>query len=200
MKYSSHTLEQLIQAFSRLPGIGEKSAQRIALYLLQEAKEEGETLAKAILDLKQKVGTCSICFNLTEEDPCILCRDTQRDHGTLCVVEEPKDLLAIERTGGYRGLYHVLGGVLSPLDGVGIEDLHIKELLARVESGGIDEVILATNPTVEGEMTAAQLNDLLKSKGVRVSRIARGIPFGGALEFNDAVTVAKAIEGRVDVS
>ena len=200
MKYASQTLEQLIQAFSRLPGIGEKSAQRIALHLLQEGKEEGETLAKAIMDLKQKVGTCSMCFNLTEEDPCALCRDTQRDHRTLCVVEEPKDLLAIERTGGYRGLYHVLGGVLSPLDGVGIEDLHIKELLARVESGGVDEVILATNPTVEGEMTAAQLNDLLKSKGVRVSRIARGVPFGGALEFNDAVTVAKAIEGRVDVS
>ncbi len=200
MKYSSQTLERLIQAFSRLPGIGEKSAQRMALYLLQEGREESEALAKAILDLKEKVGTCSMCFNLTEEDPCALCRDTQRDHRTLCVVEESKDLLAIERTGGYRGLYHVLGGVLSPLDGVGIEDLHIKELLTRVESGRVDEVILATNPTVEGEMTAAQLNDLLKHKGIRVSRIARGIPFGGALEFNDAVTVAKAIEGRVDVS
>jgi len=200
VKYSSQTLERLIQAFSRLPGIGEKSAQRMALYLLQEGREESEALAKAILDLKEKVGTCSMCFNLTEEDPCALCRDTQRDHRTLCVVEESKDLLAIERTGGYRGLYHVLGGVLSPLDGVGIEDLHIKELLTRVESGRVDEVILATNPTVEGEMTAAQLNDLLKHKGIRVSRIARGIPFGGALEFNDAVTVAKAIEGRVDVS
>jgi len=189
----------LVKAFSRLPGIGEKSAQRIALYLLRDGCDEGEELAKTILDLKDKVGYCSVCFNLTEDDPCGFCQDPQRDDQTICVVEEPKDLLAIERTGGYRGCYHVLGGVLSPLEGIGVENLRIEELLARLDSN-VKEVILATNPTVEGEMTAAQLAKLLKPTGVKVTRIARGIPFGGALEFNDAVTVAKALEGRVDMS
>lgn len=199
MEYSSQTLERLVKAFSRLPGIGEKSAQRIALYLLRDGCDEGEELAKTILDLKDKVGYCSVCFNLTEDDPCGFCQDPQRDDQTICVVEEPKDLLAIERTGGYRGCYHVLGGVLSPLEGIGVENLRIEELLARLDSN-VKEVILATNPTVEGEMTAAQLAKLLKPTGVKVTRIARGIPFGGALEFNDAVTVAKALEGRVDMS
>ena len=199
MKYSSQILERLIKAFSRLPGIGEKSAQRIALYLLQDGRHEGEDLAKAILDLKSKVGYCSICFNLTEEEICILCRDIQRDSQMICVVEEPKDLLAIERTGGYQGRYHVLGGVLSPLEGIGEEDLRINELLARLD-GSIKEVILATNPTVEGEMTAARLAKLIKPAGVKITRIARGVPFGGSLEFNDAVTVAKALEGRIDVT
>lgn len=199
MEYSSQTLERLVKAFSRLPGIGEKSAQRIALYLLRDGRDEGEELAKTILDLKDKVRYCSVCFNLTEDDPCGFCQDPQRDNQTICVVEEPKDLLAIERTGGYRGCYHVLGGVLSPLEGIGVEDLRIEELLARLDSN-VKEVILATNPTVEGEMTAAQLAKLLKPTGVKVTRIARGVPFGGALEFNDAVTVAKALEGRVDMS
>lgn len=199
MEYSSQTLERLVKAFSRLPGIGEKSAQRIAFYLLRDGRDEGEELAKTILDLKDKVGYCSICFNLTENDPCGFCQDPQRDDQTICVVEEPKDLLAIERTGGFQGRYHVLGGVLSPLEGIGVEDLRIEELLARLGSN-VKEVILATNPTVEGEMTAAQLAKLLKSTGVKITRIARGVPFGGALEFNDAVTVAKALEGRVDMS
>lgn len=198
MRYSSQTLERLIEVFSRLPGIGEKSAQRIALYLLREGREESENLANAIIDLKEKVGTCRVCFNLTEDDLCIFCRDPQRDKHTICVVEEPKDLLAIERTGGYHGLYHVLGGVLSPLEGVGEEDLRIQELMVRIDSE-VKEIILATNPTVEGEMTAAHLVKRLKPKGVRVTRIARGVPFGGALEFNDAITVAKAIEGRVEL-
>ena len=198
MKYASQTLERLVDSFSRLPGIGEKSAQRIALYLLEEGRDDGETLARAIVDLREKVGACSVCFNLTEEDPCAFCRDTQRDHGIICVVEEPKDLLAIEKSGGYRGMYHVLGGVLSPLDGVGEEDLHVKELLQRADAS-VQEIIVATNPTVEGEMTAALLVKRLKPKGVRVTRIARGIPFGGALEFNDAVTVGKAMEGRVEL-
>jgi recombination protein RecR len=189
----------LIKAFSRLPGIGEKSAQRIALYLLREGRDEGEALAKAIMDLENNVRSCSICFNLTEEDPCVFCNDPQRDHLTICVVEEPKDLLAIERTGGYRGLYHVLGGVLSPLDGVGEDDLRVNELFDRIDSS-VKEIIIATNPTVEGEMTAAQLVTRLQAKGVKVTRIARGVPFGGSLEFNDAVTVAKALEGRVDMS
>ncbi len=198
MEYSSQTLERLVDAFSRLPGIGEKSAQRIALHLLRESRDETEALARAILDLKEKVGRCSVCSNLTEEDPCVFCRDPHRDGHTICVVEEPKDLLAIERTGSYRGRYHVLGGVLSPLDGIGEKELHIQALLNRIDSE-VKEVIVATNPTVEGEMTAAHLGKLLKSKGVKVTRIASGVPFGGSLEFNDAVTVAKALEGRVEM-
>ena len=198
MEYSSQTLENLVKAFAKLPGIGEKSAQRIALFLLQEGTNEGEELARAILDLKANVKRCSICFNITDEDPCPICRDPGRDNSTICVVEEPKDLMIIEKTGNYHGLYHVLGGVLSPLDGVGEEDIRVKELLDRINSE-VKEIIIATNPTVEGEMTAAYLLKLLKNKGVKVTRIARGIPFGGALEFNDAVTIAKALEGRVEM-
>ena len=185
-----------MEAFSRLPGIGEKSAQRIALYLLEEGGQAAETLAGAIVALKENVGTCSVCFNLTEEDPCSFCSDNQRDRSIICVVEEPKDILAIERSGGYRGLYHVLGGVLSPLDGIGEGDLHVSDLLERI-TGEVKEIILATNPTVEGEMTAAHLAKILKGRPVRITRIARGIPFGGSLEFNDAVTVGKALEGRI---
>jgi recombination protein RecR len=198
LNYSSKTLEQLIDAFSRLPGIGKKSAQRIALYLLREGQNQAEHLAKAIIELKEKIGTCSICFNLTEEDPCMYCRDPQRDKHVICVVEDPKDLLVIENTGNYRGQYHVLGGVLSPLDGIAEGDLKIKELMVRM-TPEVREVVVATNPTVEGEMTAAYLAQELKSKNVKVTRIARGIPFGGALEFNDTVTVAKAMEGRVEL-
>jgi recombination protein RecR len=198
LEYPSQTLAQLIEAFSRLPGIGEKSAQRIALYLLREGRQEAESLSKAILAIKDKVGWCSICHNLTEDDPCTICRDSRRDAKTICVVEDLKDLLAIERAGGYRGVYHILGGVLSPLDGIGEEDLRIRELLGRINAD-IREVVLATNPTMEGEMTAGRLVKLLKQKGVKVTRIARGIPFGGTLEFNDAVTVAKAMEGRVEI-
>lgn len=198
MKYTSKSLENLVNAFSQLPGIGKKSAQRVALYLLEEGKNEAENLANTILDLHSKVSHCSICFNLTEEDPCLYCRDTQRNEHILCIVEEPKDLMAIESTGGFRGKYHVLGGVLSPLDGIGADQLHIKELMARIDDK-ITEVIIATNPTVEGEMTAAHIIKLLKEKSVKISRIARGIPYGGSLEFNDAVTVAKALEGRMQV-
>jgi recombination protein RecR len=196
VEYPSQTLGELIQAFSRLPGIGEKSAQRIALYLLREGRQEIDALSRAILNLKEKVGRCSICYNLTEADPCAICRDPRRDPRTVCVVEDLKDLLAIERSGSYRGVYHVLGGVLSPLDGVGEGDLRIRELVQRVNPD-IKEIILATNPTMEGEMTAGHLVRVLKPLGVRLTRIARGIPFGGALEFNDAVTVAKAMDGRV---
>jgi len=198
LEYSSKTLEQLVEAFSRLPGIGRKSAQRIALYLLREGQNEADHLAKAIVEMIEKIGNCSICFNLTEEDPCLYCRDDQRDKHVICVVEDPKDLLIIEKTGNYRGQYHILGGVLSPLDGIGAEDLKIKELMARI-TPEVREVIIATNPTVEGEMTAAYLAQELKDKKIKVTRIARGIPFGGALEFNDAVTVAKAMEGRIEL-
>ena len=155
-------------------------------------------MSRAILALKEKVRRCSVCYNLTEEDPCAICRDPRRDHQTICVVEDLKDMLAIERTGTYKGLYHILGGVLSPLDGVGDGDIRIRELLDRIQPD-LKEIILATNATIEGEMTAGHLVRQLKPKGVSVTRIARGIPFGGALEFNDAVTVAKAMDGRSEM-
>ena len=196
--YSSPTLERLVEILSQLPGIGKKSAQRIALHLLRADRTQTEGLARTILELREKVRRCSICFNLTEEDPCTLCQDPKRDGQIICVVEEPKDLLTIERAGGYQGRYHVLGGVLSPLDGIGEGNLRIQELLARIDQG-VKEVILATNPTMEGEMTASHIATLLKSKGIKITRIARGVPFGGDLEFNDVVTVAKAIEGRVEL-
>ena len=196
MEYTSKHLQDVIACFTQLPGIGEKSAQRIALHLLRDGKEDGERLARGILELMSTVRSCSVCFNLTEEDPCRFCRDPKRDRSLLCVVEDLKDFMAIERTGTYRGLYHILGGALSPLEGVGEKELHIQALLDRIRPG-VEEVILATNPTVEGEMTATHLARLLKGRPVKVTRIARGIPFGGALEFNDAVTVAKALEGRL---
>ncbi len=199
MRYASKSLEKLVETFSKLPGVGEKSAQRMALFLMQEGKDFSDQLANAILALKENVGYCSVCFNLTEEDPCVFCQDVKRDKSLICVVEEPKDVLVIEKAGGYRGLYHVLGGCFSPLDGIGEEELHVQELMDRLDSE-VQEVIVATNPTMEGEMTAVHLDKLLKSKGIKVTRIARGIPYGGSLEFNDAVTVAKAIEGRSEIS
>lgn len=199
MEYASESVEKLVEAFSALPGIGKKSAQRVALYLLQEGKDQGRLIIQAITDLNEKVRHCSVCFNLTEQDPCSFCQDPKRDHTIICVVEDPKDLLAIESAGGFHGLYHVLGGVLSPLDGIGEEQLHIQELIDRLGSD-TREIIIATNPTVEGEMTAAHLVKRLQNRGVKLSRIARGIPFGGALDFNDAVTVAKSIEGRIEMT
>ena len=199
MEYSSKTLKALIEAFTSLPGIGEKSAQRIALYLLREGKAQVDVLAQSLLDLQSKVGRCSICFNLTEEDPCDICQDPKRDAHQICVVEEPKDFMALEKAGVYRGKYHILGGVLSPLDGVGESQLTIEPLIERVKNGEISEVILATNPTMEGEMTASHLSKRLKHLNVKVTRIARGVPFGGSLEFNDAITLAKSLEGRAEL-
>lgn len=199
MEYATDTLEELVRVFSRLPGIGEKSAQRIALYFLQEGKQEAENLANAVLALKDRIKPCSQCFNLAEANLCKICQDSKRDHSTICIVEEPKDLMALEKAGGYRGLYHVLGGVLSPLDGVSEGEIRIKELLDRI-TPDIIEVIVATNPTMEGEMTAAHIIQLLKNKPIKVTRIARGIPYGGTLEFNDVVTIAKAIEGRIEMN
>ena len=196
MKYSSKVLERVITSFSALPGIGEKSAQRIALYLLQGDRQKGEVLAQSVLDLYQNIGYCSICFNLTEQKVCEICSNPKRDHSTICVVNEHKDLLAIERTGQYSGIYHVLGGMLSPLDGVEEKDLKIEELIQRINAE-IEEVILAINPTIEGEMTSSRLFTLLEKKKVKVTRIARGIPFGACLEFNDNVTISKALEDRV---
>ena len=191
-------LERLISEFTKLPGIGRKTAQRLTFFLLKEDGERASSLAEAILALKERVKYCSVCFNITEEDPCPICRDPRRDRSTICVVEEPSDLMAIERLGVYKGVYHVLGGVLSPLDGVGPEDLHIRELLERLKEG-VREVILATNPTVEGEATALYLSRLIRPLGIKVSQIARGIPMGGDIELADEMTLARAFEGRREV-
>ncbi|HHM23853.1 MAG TPA: recombination protein RecR [Bacteroidetes bacterium] len=198
MFYSSQSLEKLIGELSKLPGVGRKSAQRMAFFLLKQPKEEVEQLAQAILEVKEKTRSCSVCFNLTEEDPCPICRDPARDHRTICVVEEPHDVLAIEKLGQFRGVYHVLGGVLSPLDNIGPDDLHIRELLERCKQD-VDEVIIATNPSIEGEATAIYLSKLLKPLGIKITRIARGIPAGSDLEFVDEVTLLRAFEGRSDL-
>ncbi len=193
--YTSESLEKLIGEFSKLPGIGRKTAQRLAFYLLKQPKEEVQALAQALVDVKEKTKLCSVCFNITETDPCPICSSPQRDHSTICVVEEPNDVLAIEKTGMYHGVYHVLGGALSPLDGVGPENLKIKELLGRM-TDEVQEVILATNPNVEGEATALYIQKLLKPLGKRVTRLARGIPTGSDLEFVDELTLSRALEGR----
>lgn len=198
MSLSSRFLENLIDEFARLPSIGRKTAQRLALHVLKAPREEAARLAEAILLVKDRVGFCSLCGNYAEQDPCPLCADPRRDHSLVCVVEQPVDVLAIERTASYRGVYHVLRGVLSPLDGVGPDDLRVRELLARL-NGEPREVILATNPTVNGEATAMYLQKLLAPLGVRTTRIARGVPVGSDLEYSDVVTLARALEGRKDM-
>ena len=196
MLYTSETLQQLIEEFSQLPGIGRKSAQRIALYLLKRPREEVVRMAQALVSVKDRIRYCSICWNITEADPCSICASPKRERSAICVVEEPNDVIALEKTNEFHGLYHVLGGALSPLDGIGPEDLKIRELLARM-SVEVTEVILAMNPNVEGEATTIYLTRLLKPLGARVSRIARGIPVGGDLEFADEATLTRALEGRV---
>ncbi|MBD3376905.1 recombination protein RecR [candidate division KSB1 bacterium] len=195
MKYSSQTVERAISELSKLPGIGRKSAQRAVFYLLRQTNEQVQALSSSLQDLKLKVIHCSICFNITENDPCSLCSSEKRDRSIICVVEEANDILAFERTGGYRGLYHVLGGVLSPLDGIGPDELHIKELLQRLNED-VREVIVATNPSTEGEATAIYLAKMIKPMNIAITRIARGIPVGADLEFADEVTLTRAIEGR----
>lgn len=195
MLYTSESVERLVGHLSQLPGIGRKTAQRLALHILRLPKADAESLAEAITNVKEKVRHCSVCCNITEADPCVICASPKRDRFMICVVEEPSDVLALEKTNEYKGLYHVLGGSLSPLDGVGPEDLKIKELLARV-SDGVQEVILAMNPNVEGEATTLYLTKLLKPLVVKVSRIARGLPIGGDLEFADEATLARALEDR----
>ncbi|RMD90106.1 MAG: recombination protein RecR [Calditrichaeota bacterium] len=196
MQYPSISVEKAISELTKLPGIGRKSAQRLVFYLLKSSKEEVVQLAEALVSIKERVLFCSICFNITEQDPCFICSDEQRDRSVLCVVEEANDVLALEKTGQYHGLYHVLGGALSPLEGIGPEDLHIKELLARI-NGSIKEVIVATNPNAEGEATAIYLEKLIKPLGVKLTRIARGIPVGGDLEYADEITLSRALEGRI---
>lgn len=202
MLYTSESLEILIRELSKLPGIGRKSAQRVALYLLKQPKENVEILTKALVDIKDKIHYCSICFNITENDPCPICLNVKRDKSVICVVEEPNDVMAIEKTNEFHGLFHVLGGSLSPLDGIGPEDLKVRELITRFSTdasnnSAIKEVILAMNPNVEGEATTIYLSKLLKPFGVKVTRIARGLPIGGDMEFADEATLAKAIEGRI---
>jgi recombination protein RecR len=187
---------RLIEAFAQLPGIGPKSASRLTFYLLRRPAEQAEALAEALRDLKQKIVFCGVCYNITEESPCAVCSDEGRDRSIVCVVEEPLDVVAIDRTGEYRGLYHVLHGAISPVDGIGPDELRINELLARIRANPVTEVLLATNPNLEGEATAMYLARLLQPLGVRVTRLARGLPVGGDLEYADAVTLGRALEGR----
>ncbi|MFQ5602178.1 MAG: recombination mediator RecR [bacterium] len=196
MQYPSVSMEKAISEFSKLPGIGRKSAQRLVFYLLKSPKWEVQELADALIAIKEKVNFCNQCFNITEENPCYICVSNQRDRSTICVVEEANDVLALEKTGEYKGLYHVLGGALSPLEGIAPEDLHIKELLSRLDST-INEVIIASNPNAEGEATALYLEKLIKPLNVKISRIARGIPVGGDIEYADEITLTRALEGRI---
>jgi len=201
LAYYPEPVARLIEALQRLPGIGPKTAQRLTFFLLKRPVEEVRELSEALVAVKDRIVYCQTCFNVTDEDPCRICRDPGRDSRLICVVEEPNDLLAMERTGEFRGRYHVLLGALSPLDGIGPEDLKVRELLARLDTGAdTAEVILATNPNVEGEATALYLAKLLRPLGVKVTRIARGLPVGGDLEYADQVTLSKALEGRREIS
>ena len=187
---------RLIEAFSQLPGIGPKTASRLTFYLLRRPAEQAEALADAIRDLKRKTVFCSTCFNITDQSPCAICRDETRDRSIICVVEEPLDVLAIDRTGEYRGLYHVLHGAISPVEGIGPDELRIQELMARLKAQPVQEVLLATNPNLEGEATAMSLARLRQPLGVRVTRLARGLPVGGDLEYADVITLSRALQGR----
>ncbi len=192
-------LQHLVDQFRKLPGVGAKSAQRLAFHVLRTPREDAERLCDAIRDVKEHVTYCSICHNITDVDPCAFCEDSGRDRRIICVVEEPQNVHVIDKTGGFRGTYHVLMGTISPLQGVGPDDLKIKSLLGRIGSQTVEEVILATSPTVEGEATAIYLARLLKPLGVRVTRIATGIPVGSDIEYADDLTMGKAMEGRREV-
>lgn len=194
------SLEKLIEQLSRLPGIGKKSASRLALFILKSDKELAENLARSLIEVKEKIRFCPVCLNLTDEEPCSICRDCSRANGVICVVEGPGDQLAIEESGIFKGRYHVLHGVLSPLDGVGPEDLKIGELLKRLEKEDIKEAILATNPTAQGEATASYLADILADKDIKVTRIAMGIPMGGDLKYMDPMTLRHSFNCRISLS
>jgi len=189
-------VSKLIQEFNKLPGIGPKSAQRLVYYLLRAPEEQARLLAEALLSLKQEISLCSVCFNVTDSDPCLICRSNHRERSKICIVEQPQDILSLEHTRTYNGLYHVLHGAISPTEGVGAGDVRIKELLQRLQDGTVDEVILATNPNLEGEQTAMYLNRLISPLGIKVTRLARGLPFGTELEYADDVTLTRAFEGR----
>jgi len=192
-------ITRLVEALTKLPGIGEKSASRLAFHILGSSDEYARELAQAILDVKEKILLCSVCMNITDQDPCRLCQDTDRSDEIICVVEEPNDLYAIEKTGSFNGKYHVLHGLISPLDGVGPDEIYVKELLARLKTRTVKEVLLATNPVVEGDTTALYLKEQIKPFGIKVTRIARGIPVGGDLEYTDGATLTDAIRGRQDL-
>jgi len=192
----SPSVERLVEAFRRLPGIGKRSAERLALHLLSAPEDEATSLSEAVREARERVTLCSVCCNLSEGDPCAVCSDPNRDRGVICVVEQPVGAIAIEKAGAYRGLYHVLHGALNPLEGVGPSELRIDRLVERVEAGEVNEVIVATNATSEGEATALYLSRQLGPLGVTVSRIAHGVPMGGGLEFADEVTLSRALEGR----
>ncbi len=209
MDTTPRAVTRLIEEFHRLPGIGPKTAQRLTFHLLRAPREQAEALADALVQLKERITTCSICCNIAEENPCAICRDESRDRSLVCVVEEPLDVLALERTREYHGLYHVLHGAISPVDGIGPEDLRIQELMQRLQrdpgtpaspsQAGVREIVLATNPNLEGEATAMYLERLIKPLGIRLTRLARGLPMGGDLEYADEVTLTRALEGRREV-
>ena len=196
MKYYAKPLARLINELSRLPGIGGKTAQRLAFHILSMEEKEARALADSIIEAKQKMTYCSVCGNLTDTDPCVICSDPSRDRSVICVVETPKDVVAMEKIKEYNGLYHVLHGAISPMEGIGPEDINLKQLIVRLQNEDVRELILATNPNIEGEATAMYIARLIKPSGIRVSRIAHGIPVGGDLEYADEVTLLKAMEGR----
>lgn len=196
---AAEPVSRLIEELNKLPGIGPKSAARLTYYLLRIPEAEARALAEAIIAVKEKTVLCSSCQNITDSNPCAVCASKERDHSIICVVKDPLDIMALERTGRYRGLYHVLHGVLSPMDGIGPDDLKIKELLQRLKAGSVSEVILATNPNLEGEATAMYLQRLLSPFSVRLTRLARGLPVGGDLEYADEVTLTHALEGRQEM-
>ena len=196
MKELAPPIARLVEELQRLPGIGRKTAQRLAFHLMRQPTAEAERLAQAILDAKQNLRPCSVCHNITEQDPCGFCSSSTRNHKQICVVESAQDILNVERTCSYQGLYHVLGGVLSPLQGMGPDQLNLKSLLERLKGDSVEEIIVATNPNAEGEATALYLSKLIKPLGIRITRLAMGLPAGGELEYADQITMTRALEGR----
>jgi recombination protein RecR len=197
MSRVAEPINRLIRNLAKLPGVGEKTASRLALYILRCSRDEALELARSIVAVKEKITMCKVCCNLTDQDPCKICSSQKRERDIICVVEEPGDLIALETGGEFKGLYHVLHGVISPLDGINPEDIRIQELLNRLKSGKVKEVIVATNPTTNGNATALYLSNVIKPLGIRVTRIAQGIPIGGDIEYTDEVTLKKALEGRI---
>lgn len=199
MQLIAESVARLVNEMTKLPGVGPKTAQRLAFHILRTSADEARALAEAIVEVKERIGFCTVCFNITEQDPCSICRGQGRDTSKICVVEEPLDVIALERTGVYKGQYHVLHGAISPMAGVGPDDLRIRELLLRLHDSVVTELILATNPNLEGEATAMYLTKQCQPLGIRLTRLARGLPVGGDLEYADEITLSRALEGRRDV-
>lgn len=199
MSFYAAPIEKLMEEFSKLPGVGNKTAQRLAFHVLNISKEDAYQLANSIIEAKEKIKQCSICQNITDVDPCNICRDPKRDEEVICVVQESRDIVAIEKTREFKGKYHVLHGAISPMEGIGPNDICIKELLERLQKEQVKEIILATNPSIEGEATAMYIAKLIKPLGIKVTRLAHGIPIGGDLEYTDEVTISKALEGRTEL-